>query len=572
MYTISKMWPLRQPVGALLTLCFAGWLGACEASSPPAPEPASTSTTCSGPTTPIHQVQGSGPASPLAGQRVTVEGVVVGDFQARDQLGGFFLNSVTPDADPATSEGLFIFAPRAPAVAVGDRVQVRGRVKEHQGLTELTDVEQVTSCATGEPPEAMSLELADAPDLEPYEGMRVAIEDEFTVANTHDLALYGQMLLAVGGRSFEAGPDGRMAARGLRLDDGSGRKELSEPPYLDAGSRRLGDRVTGVVGIVAQTEEGHVIHPTQPPTLENTNPRPLTPPEVGGSLRVVAFNLLNFFVTFGERGALDHDEWERQLAKHIAALLALDADILALVELENNPAALSALAAELNKASPHPYAATSTPPGMGDDVIRVGFLYRPERVEAVGPARIDRAPVFRRPPMAQTFAVGDERFTVVVAHFKSKSCRNVVEGEEDRGQGCWNPLRTRQAQQMVSFVTELQAASGDPDVMVTGDLNAYGGEDPIRALTDSGLVDELALRVPEAKRYTYVYGGRSGTLDFILTSPSLATRVTGVGVWHINSDEPVFLDYRIEANPPGLYRPDPFRSSDHDPVLIGLDF
>ncbi len=535
-------------------------------------------TDCVEPAIPIYQVQGVDTVSPLVGEQVTVRGVVVGDFQGRGQLGGFFVQNAGVDDDPRSSEGLFVFAPKGPEVAVGEHLQIRGRVSEHHELTQLTDLESVEICSTLDisPPEPRRLALHDGVDLEAYEGMWVSVDDPLTVVGTHELAQFGQILLAVGGRSFEAGRDGKMSAPGLLMDDGSRRKNLALPPYLDdEGTRRVGDEVRGLTGIVAQTEDGHVLHPTAPPTFERVDPRASSPPAVDGTLRIASFNLLNLFVTLGERGAIDERELERQLAKHVVAITALDADVLALVELENNPAAINTLVATLNDATDRPYAATPPPDkGLGDDVIRVGFLYRPDRVGLVGPSRSDPDPVFRRPPLAQTFAVGDEHLTVVVSHFKSKSCRNVVETEQDQGdgQGCWNPLRIRQAQRLAEFVAELQQVSGDADVLVTGDLNAYGGEDPIRALTNSGLVDQIATHIPAAKRYSYVYKGRSGYLDHALATPSLAPRVRGAAIWHINSDEPTFLDYRIDANPPELYRADPFRSSDHDPVLIGLDF
>ena len=111
----------------------------------------------------------------------------------------------------------------------------------------------------------------------------------------------------------------------------------------------------------------------------------------------------------------------------------------------------------------------------------------------------------------------------------------------------------------------ITSTSGSP-------LDAYGGEDPIRVLTGGGLVDLMAAHVPPPQRYSYVYAGDSGYLDHALATSGLARRVAGAAFWHVNCDEPTVLDYRVATNPPGLYRPDPYRSSDHDPVLVGLDF
>ena len=104
-----------------------------------------------------------------------------------------------------------------------------------------------------------------------------------------------------------------------------------------------------------------------------------------------------------------------------------------------------------------------------------------------------------------------------------------------------------------------------------GDLNSYGEEDPIGALEQGGLIDLVDSRLPESDQYSYVFDGESGYLDHALATPALAGRVTGVDIWHINAYEARFLDYNTEFNPEGYYRPDAYRSSDHDPVLVGID-
>src|SRR5688500_8682381 len=72
----------------------------------------------------IHDIQGSGLATPVNNQFFTVQGVVVCDFQATRGLGGFYLQeeAVDHDADPLTSEGIFVFS--STAVAAGDLVQL----------------------------------------------------------------------------------------------------------------------------------------------------------------------------------------------------------------------------------------------------------------------------------------------------------------------------------------------------------------------------------------------------------------------------------------------------------------
>jgi Ca2+-binding RTX toxin-like protein len=122
----------------------------------------------------------------------------------------------------------------------------------------------------------------------------------------------------------------------------------------------------------------------------------------------------------------------------------------------------------------------------------------------------------------------------------------------------------------------MQTASGDSDVMVLGDLNAYSEEDPIDLLRAGGLTK---LTTPTE---SYVFQGQTGSLDYALVTSSLLDQVTGAAKWNINADEPITLDYNDDIltageasaedrNDTSLYAPTPFRSSDHDPVLVGLN-
>ena len=106
-------------------------------------------------------------------------------------------------------------------------------------------------------------------------------------------------------------------------------------------------------------------------------------------------------------------------------------------------------------------------------------------------------------------------------------------------------------------------------MILIGDMNSYRLEDPITAFRAGGYVD-----LQTAQSYSYVFDGESGYLDHALASPTLAPQVTGVTEWHINADEPTVLDYNVEFKTAGqvtsFYSTEPYRSSDHDPVVIGL--
>jgi len=267
-------------------------------------------------------------------------------------------------------------------------------------------------------------------------------------------------------------------------------------------------------------------------------------------------------------------------------LLGTEADIIALQEIENDPdhTPITTLVAALNAAA------------GGDDWVWVGeldhyneypirneIIYRSDRVTPVGGPVTIADPIFDeivpgrtdplgRPPVAQTFLFNGETFTVISNHFKSKGCTGASGFDEDQGDGqcCFNSTRVGQAERVLVMIDDLIAATGDPDVLVVGDLNSYLAEDPVITLED-----ELVNLVSEWDKDPYSYNfyaafaapwiGR-GLLDHALATPSLSKLVKRAEVWHINADEPRFLDWYD----PGTVGPGPYRASDHDPVIISL--
>jgi predicted extracellular nuclease len=568
---------------------------------------------CGDPATLIHEVQGSGPDSPLNGSTgIVVEGVVVGDFQdTATQLGGFFVQEedADVDADPLTSEGLFVYdGGFGVDVVVGDVVRVQGNVTEYYGLTELNGVSNLAVCDTGVSVTAavVSLPVPDLAQWETYEGMLITIPQTLYATDNYDLGHYGEVSLSVGARLatptnvVSPGPDA-IALQDLNdrssvlLDDGSNLENpLPLPPYIGADDTlRAGDTTPGLTGALAYGFGSYRVQPTQPVVFTRVNERTAAPQPVGGRLKVASFNVLNYFNGDGmgggfptSRGAGTLAEFVHQRDKIVSAALALDADVVGLIEIENDGygpnSAIADLVSGLNDvAGPGTYAYVD--PGVaqiGTDEIAVGFVYKPAAVTPVGaPAILDSSvdPTFidtkNRPALAQTFeedATG-ERFTVVVNHFKSKGsdCNDIGDPDLGDGQGNCPATRTSAALALTNWLATDPTALGDPDFLIVGDLNSYAMEDPIAAIEGAGYTNLIETFVgPDA--YSYVYYGQAGYLDHALASPGLAPQVTGAAEWHINSDEPSALDYN-DYNQPALYHPDPYRSSDHDPVLVGLD-
>ena len=584
------------------------------------------------PITRIHTVQGSSTASPLLGQTVTIEGIVTASFQTTG-IAGFFVQEedVNIDADPLTSEGIFVFHSATPVVE-GDKVRVTGTVIEFgtapNTLTEIsTATVNILSNSNPLPAAvAVTLPVAVLGDLERYEGMRVTSAQTLTVSQNFVLARFGELTLSANGRlpqpsdiidpndavasGTTSSGSSNVAAINARIDlnkrssillaDTTTTQNVPVIPFLDPVDKtlRVGSTLTGLSGVLTQSFGVHAIHPTSPPVFAYA-PRPLTPPDVGGALKVASFNVLNFFNGDGagggfptSRGADSPLEFSRQKAKTIAALCGLGADIVGLMEMENDATtaapALNELTAALSATNGcGAWSFVNNPANWGNfpgstDEIRPALIYRDTAVAPVGAAMSPNDAAFTqaRAPVAQTFRVINgastgAKLSVIVNHFKSKGGTGTgADADQNDGQAAFNAARKLQATALLSFITTVQTAANDPDVLVIGDLNAYTEEDPMDILRAGGLVNL------DGGNYSYVFDAQTGSLDHALATPSLVAQITNSGVWHINADEPIILDYNVEfknttgctgtCTSPDFYAPTPFRSSDHDPVLIGM--
>jgi len=585
-------------------------------------------------TTSISAVQGAGRVSPLDGQSVTLLAIVTGDFQSNDgdetrDLGGFYVQQESPDADAATSEGIFVFDGDDPTtnVAQGDRVEVAGTVSEYFGETQI-NATSVTITGSGmiqvsdvNLPTGQLTSNSDGDaiaDLEAFEGMLVRFPQKLTVSGLRFLERYGEVRLSEGGRLYQytnsnapgatgyAAHRDSVAARTIRLDDGLRSSNPATIQHLNSGaaadySIRAGDSVTGATGNLRYSrgsggggDEDWRLMPTEDIVFADDNPRPGAP-SVSGSIRVASFNVLNFFskVDTGAavcgprgnancRGADSAEELSRQLEKTVSAILQMDADIVGLIELENDASgSLTTIVNALNSrvgGRSYSYVDTGT---IHDDAIKTGLLFDSSTIQTTGPFALLNSvvdPRFddnrNRPALAQSFEViaTGAVVTVVVNHLKSKgsSCESSGDPNTGDGQGNCNVTRSEAAAALADWVTHSPTGSGDPDVLVIGDLNAYLLEDPIAALKDAGLA---ALLEANPKPYSFVFDAQAGALDHAVATPSLAVQVRETIEWHINADEPQLLDYNLEnGRDASLFDPDsPYRSSDHDPIIIGLD-
>jgi 5'-nucleotidase len=337
--------------------------------------------------------------------------------------------------------------------------------------------------------------------------------------------------------------------------------------------------------------------------------RPAQPEDVGGDLKLGTFNVLNYFTTLGAdyggctafndregnpiavnqcpgtgpRGAWNQASFDRQQTKIVNAINTLDADIVALEEIENSgivdggdrDEAVETLVAALNAdAGSTRWAFVDSPSAVdpGEDVIRTAMIYSPDTVDLVGDSELFYDTAFNnaREPFAQTFkaegAEDTDGFAVIANHFKSKGSG----ADDGTGQGLANPDRIAQANALVGFADDFAVANGVEKVFLTGDFNANSMEDPVQVLTAAGYTSLESTDDPHEE--TYNFDGQIQSLDHVFANEAAEPDVTGVDVWTINSYESQYYEYsRFNYNVRQLYDPAPFRASDHNPEIVGID-
>ncbi|WP_167042494.1 ExeM/NucH family extracellular endonuclease [Salinibacterium sp. ZJ454] len=624
--------------------------GTTESDPDPTPTPEPTTPPVPTPTEPVSiaAIQGTGTASPLVGKTVTTSGVVTAAYPTGG-LNGYYIQTAgtggADDATPGASDGIFVYSTATVAsVAVGDHVTVTGVVSEYFGLTQITvsagNVTKHTEAATAPIPAAVAWPAAEA-EREALEGMLLQPQGAFTVSDTYSTNQYGEVGLAAGdsplvtptavGRPGSAEYTATIAdnaARGVLLDDGASTNfmnaanksiplpyvSLTEPVRVGAAATfdspvvlSYGFDLWRFQPVTALTGDNAAT--VQPVSFENT--RTAAPEAVGGDVTLATFNVLNYFTTTGDsltgctsyrdragepvtvnsgcdaRGAWDAADLERQQAKIVDAINALDADVVSLEEIENSAAfgkdrdtalatLVDALNADLNSADLNTaeWSFVKSPAAVpaSEDVIRTAYIYKDATVAPVGESVIlhdelnfDNA----REPLAQLFAPanGGDEFIVIANHFKSKGSGSGANADQGDGQGASNPDRIGQAEALVAFADGLKTEKNADRVFLVGDFNSYLMEDPIQVLTEAGYVDQGS----KTGEYTYSFDGMVGSLDHVFASAEADASVTGVDVWNINSGESIALEYsRHNYNVTNFYEPNAYRSSDHDPVVVGI--
>lgn len=528
--------------------------------------------------TPIYDVQGTDSASPLATiedgvetgvyyseHAINVKGVVTA--RGEGLLKGFYLQEIGGENSPFSSDGIFVaLSDTAPeTIQPGVEVCVQGKVKEDNGLTQI-DLSIAPKMEIGGGtviPEPVLLFVSDGESLstalERVEGMKIKLDINSDMHVSRNFGYDGSvgrnnLMLSHKGlliKATQVSPALSNVAIAVETANKANRLILESdikapdgviPYFNDFNAQtayiRLGDRLTSLEGMVSFSDGEYRLIATNTVTATDFthNHDREAAPDIAehADVRVASFNVLNYFnsafdgdenATQGDdiRGAKTQVDFELQRTKIVNALVEMNADIIGLMEIENNgfgnSSALQDLLNALNKALPKELAYRFVEIAdddkyqgvyLGDDPIMVGLLYRAETVSPVNDAFVitmpeqhviaevadrgteaepDLNPAFdksQRYSLGQTFSINEDRLTVVVNHFKSKgsACfEDWVDSSEYTEptdlQGHCNEFRVSAAKVLAESVQSIEG-----DLLIVGDLNSYAMEDPLRVLTD----------------------------------------------------------------------------------------
>ncbi|WP_146341228.1 ExeM/NucH family extracellular endonuclease [Nesterenkonia sp. NBAIMH1] len=602
-------------------------------------------------------------------EAVTTSGVVTGVYPDERSFGGFYIQSPETGDDSDYSDAIFVYAPTSvDDVQPGDYVEITGDAGTYNDQPQIS----LFPGSDDAPHHELALIEDENPVVEPAEiafpetseerdaimGMLIEPQGTYTVTDHYTLHQYGEIGIVAGedplfNPTSVVSPGAEANARAARnserlfyLDDGSTadlQNSDLELPYITADSPvRVGAQVSWEQPVIVDYDHGEYrLQPTSrldgpedeatPASFENTRTGSETPAPRAADLRIAGFNVLNYFVHLGEdepgcdfyadrdgspttadwcevRGAWSTESFERQQSKIVSAINAMDADMVALQEMENSghfhqqdrdyahAELVDALNADLGyEAWDYVVEPENVPSIEDEDVIRNGYIYKPEALEVIDSwilfdegieeldaehfESLDRdlADIYSnaREPFAVQFqpTQGGEadQFLAIVNHFKSKGASGVPEGspnaDQGDGQAPWNLDRIHQAEGVQAFADALSESTGVDNVHLMGDFNSYEQEDPLRVFFDQGYTNVSAA----TGQHSYMFDAEVGSLDHLISSPSAADTVARSEIWQINAVEPIALEYsRFNSSASDLFRTDPWRSSDHDPIVADI--
>jgi predicted extracellular nuclease len=566
----------------------------------------------------IHDIQGAGLVTPFLGQDVITTGVVTGR-----KTNGFFIQQpdASVDANPATSEAIFVFTSGAPAVAVGDLVTAKGTASEFFDLTQLESSlpGDVTVNSGGNPLPALItltttiLDPAGAPtQLERFECMRMRANFLVSVAPTNG---FGETFTVLPGVARPLREPGIEVSLPVPPDPTSGVPDCCIPRW-DENPERIVIDSDGLMGSTAISVTSNVtfsnvtgpldfsfgdyklLPETPPATTANISAVPVPVP-AAREFTIAGFNIENF----------NNDATQR----HKAALAIRDSlrlpDVIGVIEIFEL-SGLQALANEIEIISGVHYEARliEADGQSGDADQDVGFLIKTSRIQIDSVTQIELAgcngtaatcntftdpntgqPALLndRPPLVLRATVDpagvDPRpIIVVVNHTRSFIDIELVTGEGPRVRA----KRKAQAEFLANLLQDLQTNNPATPIMSMGDYNAYqfndGYTDPVATIKGTPtadnqvVVDEspdvvnpnfinLTDGLPADQRYSFIFEGTPQAIDHFIINPVANSYLQRYAIARNNSD---FPEGSLFAN--DVTRPE--RCSDHDMPVAYFKF
>ena len=364
--------------------------------------------------------------------------------------------------------------------------------------------------------------------------------------------------------------------------------DFNSDSFVAKAGDRFDGTITGVMGFGFGNYKLWAVEDTLPTLVEgDTTPETTWITADEEKLTVATYNMENFSAD------PNHTTNEKAARIGVSFVENLNSpDVVALVEVQDNDGPIESnnsdasksyerLIAAIEAAGGPTYAWTDIAPEYNKDGgqpggnIRVGFLYNPERVTlaegekgefneantwvdgelALNPGRIDpeNQPGTRKPLAAQ-FDFQGEKFVVIAAHLNSKGGEQPLFGQNQPPFLGYEEERIGLATMINDFIVDGQKQDRDLNVVVTGDMNDFEVTPALAALKGDILTNKVE-DVPLDDRFSYYYQGNSQVLDHALVTNNIAAQ-TEIDMVHINS----------------MFMEEHGRASDHDPVLIQIDF
>lgn len=510
---------------------------------------------------------------------IRTSGVVTSVVYDGNVIKGFYLQDKIGDGNLGTCDAIFV-STENPTVAVGNEVEIVATLNSEGSSHVLNNLSSLQKIADNQSVTPVKVIFPnDFSNYSLYEGMLLEFDQTLFVTNNYywgsgrvilsSYRLNGPVEVALPGTSEYATLVVENQENQLTMVS----SPLAAYPFADINSTlRMGYRVDNLRGTLVKSGSYYQLEvPTRPNFYGN--PRAATHEDIGDyNVKVCGFNMEYYLrSSYGDfAGPVNETEANRQHSKLLQAFMAIDADIYGLAEIQQGSGAISYMCNAMNEAAGadlYTYVSDGTSPN--GSYTKCGYIYRKDKISTVGTIDFNNTKLQNR-KVIQAFSLksNGEKFIFSMNHLKAKGktyeTTPVDDLDSGDGQSSYNATRVAEVASIISRCTNF-ANTIDPDVLIMGDMNAHSKEDPIRKFETAGYTNLLKLYHGDTI-YSYSYKGEVGLLDHAIANNSMKSQVTGATVFHINTDE----DRKFEYQNTFTFQDNMYRSSDHDPVVVGL--